>query len=206
MCPVERERDPSGYRASGLTPELPVHAVLVPPLLVPPLLVPPLLVPSLLVPPHHLRFQALVPPLLRLQALVSMVQRQPNRVCYFLDCPRKFRLRLLWWLHKSSGFYSCRPPHCPVDASSLVFLQHRRPTSADVYPTDTPPPTSIIMKLSKTPFNYCSRHNWQLCINQYSVRYFLIKTEYLKKNQNKNARSHVDWSLCVLSASSLNCS
>ena len=38
MCPyrAERERDPSGYRASGLTPELPVHVMLVPPLLVPP--------------------------------------------------------------------------------------------------------------------------------------------------------------------------
>ena len=31
MCPVERERDPSGCRASGLTPELPVHVVLVSP-------------------------------------------------------------------------------------------------------------------------------------------------------------------------------
>ena len=46
MCPVERERDPSGCRASGLPPELPVHVVLVPPLLVPPLLVPPLLIPA----------------------------------------------------------------------------------------------------------------------------------------------------------------
>ena len=94
MCPVERERDPSGYRASGLTPELPVHVVLVPPLLVPPLLVPPLLVPPLLVPPL-LRFQALVPPLPRLQVLIPMVQRQPHRICYFLDYPRKFRLRPL---------------------------------------------------------------------------------------------------------------
>ena len=51
MCPVERERGRSGCRASGLTPELPVHIVLVPPMLVPPLLVPPLLVPPLLVPP-----------------------------------------------------------------------------------------------------------------------------------------------------------
>ena len=33
---AERERDRSGYRASGLTSELPVHVVLVPPLLVPP--------------------------------------------------------------------------------------------------------------------------------------------------------------------------
>ena len=29
MCPVESERDPSGCRASSLTPELPVHVVLV---------------------------------------------------------------------------------------------------------------------------------------------------------------------------------
>ena len=72
MCPVERERDRSCCRASGLTPELPVHVVLVPPLLVLPLLVLPLLVPLLLVPP------LLVPPLLRFQALVPMVQRQPH--------------------------------------------------------------------------------------------------------------------------------
>ena len=36
ICLAKRERDPSGYRASGLTPELPVHVVLVPSLLVPP--------------------------------------------------------------------------------------------------------------------------------------------------------------------------
>ncbi len=36
LCLAERERDPSGCRASGLSPELPVHVVLVPPLLVPP--------------------------------------------------------------------------------------------------------------------------------------------------------------------------
>ena len=35
MCLVKRERDPLGWRASGLTPELSVHLVLVPPLLVP---------------------------------------------------------------------------------------------------------------------------------------------------------------------------
>ena len=38
---------------------------------------------------------------------------------------------------KNSGFYSCWPPHCPVDASALVCLHHRRHTGADVYPTDT---------------------------------------------------------------------
>ena len=36
MCSAERERDPSGCRASGLTPELPVHVVPVTSLLVPP--------------------------------------------------------------------------------------------------------------------------------------------------------------------------
>ena len=49
-------------------------------------------------------FQAMVPLLVRLHALVPMVQRQPHRVCYFLDCPRKFRLRPLWWLKKSPDF------------------------------------------------------------------------------------------------------
>ena len=125
MCPVERARDPPGCRASGLTPELPVIVMLVP--------------------------SVLVPPLLRLQALVPMVKRQPHRVCYFLDCPRKCRRRpALWWLQKSSGFYSCRPRHCPVDASSLVVLQHyTRGRLSDGY---------ITMKLNKTPF-ICSRHN-----------------------------------------------
>ncbi len=69
LCPAERERDPSGCRAPGLTPELPVHVVLVTPLL--------------------------VLPLLRLQALVGLpgVQRQPHRHFYFIDFPRKFLVR-----------------------------------------------------------------------------------------------------------------
>ena len=74
------------------------------------MLVPPLLVPPLLVPPSRLLvlpllcFQAMVPLLVRLHALVPMVQRQPHRICYFLDCPRKFRLCPLWWLKKSPDF------------------------------------------------------------------------------------------------------
>ena len=66
LCPDERERDPSDCRASGLTPELPVHVVLVTPLL--------------------------VLPLLCLQALVGLpgVKRQPHRHFYFIDFPRKF--------------------------------------------------------------------------------------------------------------------
>ena len=144
MCTVESERDPSGFRASGLTPELPVHVVLVPPLLVPSLLVPPLL-----------RFQALVLPLLRLQALVPMVQRQPHRVCYFLDCPRKFRLRpLRWFIHKSSGFYSCRPPHCPCRCFFSRFF-----AAPEAYKRGRLSNGYITMKLNKTPFSYCSRHN-----------------------------------------------
>ena len=35
----------------------------------------------------------------------------------------------------------------------------------------------------------------QLCINQYSLRYILVITEYLNYH-NKNAHSHADWSLC----------
>ena len=71
------------------------------------------------------------------------------RRCWFRRC----------WLHKSSGFYSCRPPHCPVDSSSLVFFAapeaYKRGRLFDGY---------ITMNLNNTPFNYCSRHNWQLCI------------------------------------------
>ena len=63
-------------RQTCLTPELPVHIVLVPPLLIPPLLLPPLLVQRLL------NFQALVPPLLRLQALVRYRWCNVNRIAF----------------------------------------------------------------------------------------------------------------------------
>ena len=66
----------------------------------------------------------LVPPLLHLQALVPGLQRQPHHHC-------------CGGFEKSSGFYSCRQRHCQVDASSLVCLQHRRHTGADIYPTDS---------------------------------------------------------------------
>ena len=80
MCSTGKERDSSGCRASGRhigpnSREQPVHMVLILPLP--------------------------VPPLLRLQALVG-VQRKPHRHLYLLNCPRKFRLRPLWWLRKSS--------------------------------------------------------------------------------------------------------
>ena len=108
-------------RASGLTPELPVHIELIPPLLVLPLLVPPLLVPPLLV-PTLLRFQALVPPLLRLQALVPMVQRQPCRVCNFWIALGSFVFARCGGYKQVPDFTRAGPPHCPVDASSLVFF------------------------------------------------------------------------------------
>ena len=118
-----------------LVPPLLVPSVLVPSLLVPPLLVPPLLFPPLLVLP------LLVPPLLRVQALVGlpMVQRRPLRICYSLDCPRKFRLRQLWWLKKKALDFTRAGGHGNVQSKFLLsfFLQHRRHTSADVYPTDT---------------------------------------------------------------------
>ena len=54
---------------------------------------------------------------------------------------------------KSSGFYSCRPPHCPIDASSLIFLAapeaYKRGRVSDGY---------ITLKFNKMHFN-CSRHN-----------------------------------------------
>ena len=79
-----------------------------------------------------------------------------NRIAFamFWICPRKFRLRPLWWLHKSSGFYSCRPPHCPCKRFfSRVFAApeaYKRGRLSNGY---------ITMKLNKTPFSYCSRHN-----------------------------------------------
>ena len=117
-----------------LVPPLLVPSLLVPPLLVLPLLVPPLLVPPLLVLPllvsPLLRFHALVLPLLRVQALVGlpMVQRRPLRICYFLDCPRKFRLRQLWWLKKKALDFTRAGGHGNVQSKFLLsfFLQHRR--------------------------------------------------------------------------------
>ena len=233
----ERERDPSGCRASGLTPELPVHVVLIPTLLVPPLLVPPLLVPPLLVPPllvppllvppllvppllvppllvppllvppllvppllvppllvqPLLHFQALVPPLLRLQALVPMMQRQPHRGLLFY--------RLLSEVSSSPAVVVTKKLRILLVPATA--LSSRRFFSRFFCSTGTIGRLSdgyITIKLNKTSFN-CSRHN---CINQYSIRYFLIITEYLT-NQNKNAHSHADWSLCAFYASSFNC-
>ena len=91
--------------------------LLVPPLLVPPFLVPPLLVSLLLVLPL-LHFQAPVPPMLRLQALVPMMHRQPPRVWYFLDCPRKFCLRPRGGYKKAQDF--TRAGHRFVQSTLLL--------------------------------------------------------------------------------------
>ena len=102
MCPSERERDPASCQASGMpigpnSSELPVQVVLILPLLVPPL---------------HASSSgtgtggatSTASPLLFL-GLASEVSSSPAVV-----------------VTKKSWLYSCRPPHCPVDASSLVFF------------------------------------------------------------------------------------
>ena len=113
LCPDEREHDPSGCRASGLTPELPVHVVLVTPLL--------------------------VLPLLRLQALVGLpgVQRQPHRHFYLIDFMKFLVPARCGGFEKALDF--TRAGYRIVQSTLLLsfFLQHRTNTDADLYPTDT---------------------------------------------------------------------
>ncbi len=103
MCPSERERDPASCQASGMpigpnSSELPVQVVLILPLLVPPL---------------HASSSG---------TGTGGATSTPSPLLFLgLASEVSSRLRPLWWLRKSPGFYSCRPPHCPVDASSLVF-------------------------------------------------------------------------------------
>ena len=105
MCPVERVRDPSGCRASGLTPELPVHVVLVPPLLVPPLLVSSVagsaVVGSVVVGSAAASFSGAGSAAASFSGAGSAAASSSGAGT---DCPRKF------------------PPHCPIDASSLIFF------------------------------------------------------------------------------------
>ena len=97
--------------------------------------------------------------------LLLVPLRQQHRHYYFLDFPRKFRIRPLWWLWNSSGFYSCQSRHFPVDASFLIFLPHRmhrvyrRGRLSDWS-------TSQWNNLDKRHFD-SSSHNWQLWIHQY---------------------------------------
>ena len=157
-----------------------------------------------------------------------MVQRQPHRVCYFLDCPQKFRLRPLWWLQKISGFYSCRPPHFTraghriVQSSgvSRVGLRGGVPKSRKCKwlvkvgagkgdlkkswpggfsgnqktPLDTPLQSTLLLSFFAAPVykREC------LSINTVYGISSLFTTEYFK-NQNKNAHSPADWSLCAFS-------
>ena len=123
-----------------LVPPLLVLSLLVPPLLVPPLLVPPLLVLPLLVSPL-LVLPLLVPPLIVGSAVVgSAVASFPGAGTaaasssgagidgetltasrlLFSGLPLEVSSSPVVVVTKNSGFYSCPPPLCPVDASSLV--------------------------------------------------------------------------------------
>ena len=172
MCPVERERDPPGCRASGLSPER-----------------------------HRRACSAVVGSAAASSsgAGTDGATSTASRLL-FLDCPRKFRLRPLWWLQKSCGFYSCRPQHCPVDASSLGFFAapeaYKRGRLSDGY---------ITMKLNNTPLLIAAdtTDNSASINTVYRLLYFLIITEYLN-NRNKNAHSHANWALRASSASSFN--
>ena len=173
-----------------VTPDLPDHVVLVPPLLVPPWLVPPLLVPPLLVPPLLVP-PLLVPPWLVPPLLVPPLLVPPSRLLVppllfsgdgsaagsssgagtdgatstasrllFSGLPSEVSSSPAVVVKKISGFFSCRPPYCQADASSLVF--------SSTGGTQT-----------------------RMFIKQYSLQYFLILTEYIQ-NLNKNAHSRAD--------------
>ena len=61
-------------------------------------------------------------------------QRQPHRVCYFWIALGSFVFARCGGYEKTPDF--TRAIVQSTLNSSLVFLQHRRHTSADVYPTD----------------------------------------------------------------------
>ena len=95
MCPAERERDPSRFRASGrpITPELPVLVVL-------------------------------VLPLPRLRALVPGASATSTASPFlFPGLPSEVSSSPAVVVTKSSGLYiySCRPPHCPVELFPRSF-------------------------------------------------------------------------------------
>ena len=83
---------------------------------------------------------------------------------YFLDSHRKFCLRPLWWFRKSSGFYSRRPRHCPVVASSLVCV-----AAHEAYSSGRLSDGHITMKLNNNIHFIINIHNWQLWIKQYNT-------------------------------------
>ena len=104
----------------------------------------------------------LVPPLLRLQALVPGrvpgVQRQPHRHFYFIDCPRKFLV-----FGRCVGFekaldYTRVGYHIVQSTLLLSFFQHRGIQGRTFI-------RRIAIELNNIHFN-SSRHNlqlWSLC-------------------------------------------
>ena len=95
MCPAERERDASGCRSSGVTPELSVLVA------------------------TWCRFRRCC---FRRRFVFRRWYWGCNVKHIAIAISWISRLRPLCWLRKSSGFYSCRRTYCPVCASSCVFL------------------------------------------------------------------------------------
>ena len=123
VCPAGRERNPSGCRASCLTPALPVHVVMVPPLLV------------LL--------------LLRLQALVPGVQRQSIAIAISWIALESFVFARCSGFEKALDFtgagqgivQSTLPLSFDCSTEGICY---RRGRLSDGF---------IVMKLNKTHFN-----------------------------------------------------
>ena len=132
MCPAERERDPSGCRASGrhITLELPVHVVLI--------------------------LQLPVPPLLRLQALVPGVHVNRIAIAISWIAIGSIVLRPLWWLQKQLWIL-----FVPATALSSRRLFPRVFAAPEAYRRGGKSGGYIAMKLNNTHFN-SSRHNRQL--------------------------------------------
>ena len=190
MCPVERARSVglSSVRPNSWTK---VHVVLVPPLLVPPLLVLPLF-------RRCFVFMRWFRP--------CFVFRRWYRWCNV----KRIAFVIFWIVLGSFVFASCggykKLGILPGPATALssrrffsrFFLQHRRHTSAlrlsDGYFTSQ---WSWTRSSYKTHF-HCSGHNWQLCIDQYSQRYFLIITEYLIKIRIKSPQPRGLVVMCIL--------
>ena len=95
-------------------------------------------------------FQAMVPLLVRLHALVPMAGATSTASrLLFSGLPSEVSSSPAVVVKQISGLFSCRPPYCQADASSLVFSS-----------------TGGIQA--------------RMFIKQYSLQYFLILTEYIK--------------------------
>ena len=99
-----------------VTRELPVHVVLLPPLLVPQLLQ-----------RAYINISSLVVGSAAASSSGAGTDGATSTASrlLFSGFPSEVSSSLAVVVTKCSRFYSCRPPHGPVDASSLIFLHHR---------------------------------------------------------------------------------